>query len=424
MTAQGEGVTRVDGKVYFIDGALPGETVEFEVLRNRKNHGRGKILSFLEQPDDLGRVEADCEYFGVCGGCSLRHYEKSRQLDSKQRTLIEAFEHIGKVTPHSILPAISGNWLNYRRKARLGIRYVEKKGGALVGFREKNTSFITPLNQCLTLTSSLSALLPDLAKLINQLSIKTMMPQIEVAQGDNKISLIFRNLQALNDEDLCLVEQFSQQHGVQSYLQPKGLDSIYPLYPAQPEPLYYELAQYKLRFYFSATDFIQVNAQANQLLLSQAMTLLEPRSDEKILDLYCGLGNFSLPIAQHCAQVMAVEGDQRLVEKANVNAKYNNIENVNFQKQDLSDEAGDYSWLDQSFDKVLLDPARSGAKLMTHKIAKRDIPRIVYVSCNPATLARDADVLVNTYGYKLTSAGIINMFPHTAHVESIALFEH
>ena len=423
VTLQGEGVTRVDGKVYFVDGALPGEQVEFEVGKNRKRHGSGKLLNILNSSAASGRIEPDCQYSGVCGGCSLRHYQRDLQLKSKQQALIDAFAHIGGVKAHTILPAISGDWLHYRRKARLGIRYVEKKGGALVGFREKNTSYITPLNQCLTLTKPLSGLLQPLTALVNSLTVKKQLPQIEVAQGDNQINLVFRHLESLSDTDLIAIKKFAIEFNLQTYLQPKGLDSIHPCYPADPQALFYNLDDYNLRFYFSATDFIQVNAQANQLLLKKAVELLDPQPNDTVLDLYCGLGNFSLPIAQRCKHVFAVEGDLRLVDKANLNASYNQINNIEFQMQDLSDETADFNWLNAGFDKVLLDPARSGAALMCEKLAAQNIPRIVYVSCNPATLARDAGCLVNSHGYTLSQAGIINMFPHTAHIESIALFE-
>lgn len=423
VNLRGEGVTRVDGKVYFIDGTLPGELIEFEVTRQRKRHGTGKLLRIVHSDAASGRVEPDCRYSGICGGCSLRHYQREMQLKSKQQALIDALLHIGKVKPETIMPPISGEWLHYRRKARLGVRHVEKKGGALVGFREKNSGYITALDQCLTLTEPISNLLPPLKALVNQLSVKHDLPQIEVAQGDNQISLVFRHLIPPSIGDLDAIMRFSMDFDVQSYLQPKGIDSIRPCYPKEPQALYYTLDQYKLRIYFSVTDFVQVNAQANQMLLSKAIELLDPKSDEIILDLYCGLGNFSLPVAKRCEQVFAVEGDLRMVEKARFNAQYNQIENIEFLMQDLSDPSGGFTWLNRGIDKVLLDPARAGAALMCEKIGRLKVPTIVYASCNPATLARDADILVNTCGYRLTRAGIVNMFPHTAHVESIALFE-
>ncbi len=423
LTLEAQGVTRVDGKVYFVDGALPGETVEFEVKRSRRKHSHAKLLEIIERDDSNGRVEADCEYFGVCGGCSFRHYEQTRQLEVKQQALLDAFERIGKVLPEQVIKPITGDWLHYRRKARLGIRFVEKKGGALVGFREKNSSFITPLDQCLTLTKPLSALLPALASLVNQLSIKQKLPQIEIAQGDNQISLVFRHLEPLNQNDLDLMINFSMANNVQSYLQPKGLDSIHPLYPQSPEELFYELADCAVKFNFAATDFIQVNSQANQLLVNQAIEFLDLQHNDQVLDLYCGLGNFSLPIAQKCKSVLGVEGDKRLVDKAIANAKINNLDNVSFQQQDLSDQSVGFFWLNEKYNKVLLDPARSGAALICEQFTNYQPEKIVYVSCNPTTLARDANVLVNLAGYKLNQAGIINMFPHTAHIESIAVFE-
>ncbi len=423
LTLEGEGVTRVDGKVYFVNGGLPGENVEFEVKRNRRKHGHAKLRKIIEAANDSGRVESDCEYFGVCGGCSMRHYQQDRQLEAKQRALLDAFERIGKVAPENVMPPLSGEWLHYRRKARLGIRYVEKKGGALVGFREKNNSFITALDKCLTLTKPISDLLPDLTQLVNKLSVKQKLPQIEVAQGDNQISLVFRHLEPLTDADQSLLLEFSKVNQIQSYLQPKGLDSIRPLYPQQPEELFYELEKFGLKFYFAPTDFIQVNAQANQLLINKTIELLDISSSDKILDLYCGLGNFSLPIVQQCDYVLGVEGDRHLVEKARRNAEANNLSNIDFDLKDLSDEGADFTWLNRKFSKVLLDPARSGAVLICQKLTKLKPAKIVYVSCNPATLARDAELLVHHGGYKLRQAGIVNMFPHTAHIESIAVFE-
>jgi len=423
LTLEGEGVTRVDGKVYFVNGGLPGENVEFEVRRNRRKHGHATLTRIITAAKESGRVESDCHYFGVCGGCSMRHFEKDRQLEAKQQALLDAFERIGKVVVENVMLPLCADWLHYRRKARLGIRYVEKKGGALVGFREKNNSFITPLDQCLTLTIPISNLLPELTRLVNNLSVKRNLPQIEVAHGDNKISLIFRHLEPLTDTDLHLITQFSKTNDIQSYLQSKGLDSIKPLYPEQPEELYYELEQFNLKYYFAPTDFIQVNAQANQLLINKAMELLNIQANDKILDLYCGLGNFTLPIAQQCDHVLGVEGDQRLIEKARHNAVFNNLDNCYFEHQDLADEGGNFSWLNSEFNKVLLDPARSGALLMCEQLAKLKPSKIIYVSCNPATLARDAEILVHQGGYRLSHAGIVNMFPHTAHIESIAVFE-
>lgn len=423
VTLKGEGVARVEGKVYFIDGALPGEQVEFEVRKSRKRHAIGRLVRVAETDAGSGRVEPDCRYSGVCGGCSLRHYQRNLQLDSKQQSLIDALSHIGNVTPLEMMPAIAGDWIHYRRKARLGIRYVDKKGGALVGFREKNSHYITPLERCLTLTEPLSDLLVPLTALLNRLSIKRELPQIEVAEGENHISLVFRHLAPMSEKDIAQVKQFAIDHKVQTYLQPGGLDSIRPCYPADPQILYYSLNEYGLRIYFSATDFVQVNAQANQMLLKKAMELLNPRPGETILDLYCGLGNFSLPIARHCKQVFAVEGDASMVGRANFNARHNQVDNIEFQTQDLSDDNAEFGWLNRGYDKVLLDPARSGAAVMCEKLAAVKIPEMVYISCNPATLARDAGLLVNTHGYTLTHAGIINMFPYTAHVESIAVFK-
>ncbi len=423
LTLEGHGVTRVEGKVYFVDGALPGETVEFEVKRSRRKHGHAKLTQIIEANSDNGRVEPDCEYFGVCGGCSFRHYEPIRQLEAKQQALLDALERIGRVTPNQIIEPATADWLHYRRKARLGIRFVEKKGGALVGFREKGSSFITPLNQCFTLTKPLSDLLPGLAKLVNSLTIRQKLPQIEVAQGDNQISLVFRHLQALSQKDLDLIESFAKVNQIQAFLQPKGLDSIHPLYPKVPEELYYKLDDFDLRFYFAPTDFIQVNSKANQLLINMALDFLNLQADDRVLDLYCGLGNFSLPLAQKCKHVLGVEGDKRLVDKAIANADKNHLDNVTFQQQDLSDQQADFSWLSDQYNKVLLDPARSGAALVCQQFVNYKPEKIVYVSCNPTTLARDANVLTNLASYQLTHAGIINMFPHTAHIESIAVFE-
>jgi len=411
---------RDDGRVVFIDQALPGERVRYRPGRKRRKVLTGTLEEILE-PSPL-RVDPPCAYFGTCGGCALQHLDQRGQLEHKHRQLTDNLERVGKVSPEEYLAPVSAEPWHYRRKARLGIRYVPKKGGVLVGFRERHKSYITSLDACLVLDQRLSALLPGLHELVAGLSCYDRIPQIEVAAADHAAALVFRHLEPLTDDDLERLRAFAEANGVRVLLQPGGLDSIHALWPEQAEALYYEIDG-DIRIEFEPTDFIQVNGEQNRRLVERALSLLEPRSGDQVLDLFCGVGNFTLPVARRVDAVTGVEGEPRLVQRAGGNAALNGLDNAAFRTADLYDEELSGAWIDPGFNKILLDPPRSGAMSVMKRVPDIDPERIVYISCNPATLARDAELLVRKHGYHLRRAGIFDMFPHTAHVESIALFE-
>lgn len=419
---EGHGVAHIHGKAVFIDGALPGETVVFRYHNKKKTHDTGRMVEVLRASPD--RVTPRCAHYGVCGGCSLQHLRPAAQLPAKQRVLHDALERIGKVRPDAWLAPLEGQPWGYRRRARLGVKWVEKKGGVLVGFREKRSAFITPLTFCEVLDVGVAQRLPDLKTLIEGLSCPDRLPQIEVAVGDNAIALVFRHLTPLTPDDLAALTTFGQGHGIQIWLQPEGADSVVPLWPEQPEALVYRLPDEGVEFEFAVTDFIQVNADLNRRMVRQALTLLDPQSTDYVLDLFCGLGNFSLPLARRALAVVGIEGDAGLIGKARLNALRNKISNVEFTTANLYAETGPDPWGDAHYDQWLLDPPRTGAAEPIRRLSPGNLPaRILYVSCNPATLARDAQVLVHTKGYRLTHAGVMDMFPQTSHVEAMAVFD-
>jgi len=420
MTHEGRGIARIGGKTVFIDGALPGEQVEFVYTRSRRNYDEGRLLQVLAPSPS--RVEPACAHFGVCGGCRLQHVASDEQVRLKQQILLDDLAHIGRVKPESVLPPLTGPVWGYRNKARLGVRYVDKKEKVLVGFRERGSHFLAELQHCHILTPALGDRLPELGELVRQLSCYRRMPQIEVAAGDDQLALVFRNLEPLTDADIQLLIDYGKAHGFVIYHQPKGPDSVTLLYPEQAT-LHYTLPEFDVRLEFLPTDFTQVNSAINRHMISHALQLLDVGPADRVLELFCGLGNFSLPLARRSREVVAIEGEMDLIRRARANAGLNGIGNVTFHVANLFEETTAEPWLKgQSYDKVLLDPPRSGAAEMVPQLAASGAVRIVYVSCNPATLARDAGELVNRYGYRLVKAGIMDMFPHTAHVESIALF--
>ena len=420
LSHDGRGVAHLDGKTIFIDGALPGEEIGFLYTSQRRKFDEGRAVEIKKPSPD--RVEPKCEHYGVCGGCSLQHMSPEAQIQSKQQVMLDNLARIGKVTPQSILPPLTDNPWGYRRRARLGVKHVFKKGKVLVGFREKRAPYVAELNSCHVLLPSVGEKLTDMANLIEGLSIHDKIPQIEVAVGDDKAALVFRHLEPLTDEDNDKLIAFGEQHNFMIYLQPQGPDSITLLYP-EGQTLTYQLPDYEVDYVFEPSDFVQVNANLNRKMVNHALALLQPEAGDEILDLFCGLGNFTLPIARTADKVTGVEGDKLLVERANTNAKRNNIDNVEFHYADLTQDLDTMPWLKRKWDKILIDPPRTGALEVIEHLPKTSPKRIVYVSCNPATLARDADELVNKHGYKLVSVGVMDMFPHTAHVEAIALFE-
>ncbi|MGQ3890604.1 23S rRNA (uracil(1939)-C(5))-methyltransferase RlmD [Legionella sp. CNM-4043-24] len=423
ISHDGRGIARIDGKATFIQGALPGETVTFKYIRVKKDYDEGVTLS-VETPAS-NRVEPRCPHYHMCGGCSLQHLDENTQIHVKQSLLLDLLSRIGRVEPEQILePLISDVW-HYRNKARLSVRYVEKKQSTLVGFREKNNPrYITEITQCPVLNAKIDAQIMTLRALIDSLETPADIAQIEVAAGDDDVALMFRNMNPLTEKDEAALRRFGQATGFTLYLQPGGTDSVTLFYPEDAEPwLHYELPDEGVRFRFHPTDFTQVNAGLNRAMVARAMNLMDLQPDDVVLDLFCGLGNFSLPLARRCARVIGIEGSDTMVERASMNASLNGISNTQFYCADLDRPDALAAFAIQGVNKLLIDPPRSGALEIVRQIDKLKVERIVYVSCNPATLARDSDILVNQHGYRLISAGVMDMFPHTAHVESIALFE-
>jgi len=419
LSHDGRGVARVNDKVTFIHGALPGERVRFRYTAVRRNRDEGEVVEVLESSPQ--RVEPRCPHFGLCGGCSLQHLDPAAQIEYKQQTLLEAFTHLGKVEPEEILPPLvnPSPW-GYRRKARLGVKHVPKKGRVLVGFRERGSNFIATLEQCEVLHPKVGHALLDLSALIGSLSIPHRIAQIEVAMDDERCVLILRNLEPLTEEDHEKLRRFGREHDFIFYLQPGGPETVTSL--DEPADLHYRLPDFGLEIHFEPSDFTQVNTGINRQMVARAVELLETGPEERVLDLFCGVGNFTLPLATRAGEVTGVEGDAGLVARARANAERNVLENVRFHVANLYEPLDHEPWLKEQFHKALLDPPRSGALEVLEHLPRMGVERIVYVSCYPGTLARDAGELVHRHGYRLVSAGVMDMFPHTAHVESIALF--
>jgi len=419
---EGRGVARHEGKVVFVEGALPGERVTVSIYKKTPAYEQGFAQTIIH--DSPSRTKPNCEYFGLCGGCALQHIEPRTQVAAKQRVLEDHLKHIGQVSPERILPAIYGPTWGYRHRARFTVRHVAKKGGVLVGFHEKRSRYVADMHSCRVLPQRISDLIDPLRELIVQLSIAQRLPQIEIALTEIADVFVFRILDALTAQDEVLMKTFADQHRLVVYLQPEGPDSTYLLHPVDATALYYALPEFDVQIHFRPTDFTQVNHAINTVLVRRALRLLDPQPGERIADLFCGLGNFTLPIARSGASVLGIEGSAGLIARATDNAMRNILSsNVQFMTMDLFKiDAIQWAALGD-FDKLLIDPPRDGALELIRLIGSNGPRRIVYVSCNPATLARDADLLVNTHGYRLLSAGVVNMFPHTAHVESIACFE-
>jgi len=419
LTDDGCGVVRVDNKVVFVAGALPGEEIVFRLKKRRRHYDQGILVEILKP--SAQRVRPPCEYFGVCGGCGLQHMAPAAQVEAKEQILREQFNKFGRCKPENWLPPLTGDSLHYRRKARLGVKHVFKKGTVLVGFRERGSSFIADIHSCQTLDQRFSSLLPELRTLVMSLSCHQQLPQIEVAAGDDQIALVFRHLVALTAEDRQRLSDFGQRHQAQIHTQSKGPDTVTALWPSQPQALSYHLPEFDLEMRFRTTDFIQVNADMNRRMVSLAVELMQLQPGDRVLDLFCGLGNFTLPLARKAARVIGVEAGPGLLEQARGNAIHNGLDNVEFRQADLyADDTTDWRYIE--FNKLLLDPPRDGAFQVVKTLPKNKPELIVYVSCNPVTLARDTDHLVNKEGYRLLQAGVMDMFPHTNHVESIALF--
>jgi 23S rRNA (uracil1939-C5)-methyltransferase len=420
---EARGVARSENKVIFVQDALPRETVEIAIKRRKPSFDTA-VSTAVKNPSS-SRVIPRCPSFGICGGCSFQHIDMRTQLAIKQRVLEDAFARLGKVSPERILSPISGPSLGYRTRARLSSRFVIKKDKSLVGFREKGKGYVVDMISCDILPPRISRLLPELRVLIGSLTIKKNVPQIEVACSETSDILAFRILEDLTQLDAKCLFEFGRKQGVCIYTQRGGPQTLKQIYPDVESRLTYQIPDFNLEFEFGLSEFTQVNTEVNGVLVRRAMSLLQPKTGERIADLFCGLGNFSLAIAKHGSVVIGVEGSQDLIRRAYQNAKSNDLlQSCEFRVGDLFEEScPSYERLGP-LDKLLIDPPRDGAFELVKTIPGDGGPKsIVYVSCNPATLARDAGILVREKGYRLTSASIVNMFPHTSHVESIASFE-
>lgn len=425
---EGKGVARLDGKTIFIEGALPGEKVEIEIYRQKPSFALARVVNIITSSPD--RVMPQCPNFGRCGGCSMQHLEFSAQVVSKQKVLVDNLKHIGNCESENILQPILGTPWNYRHRARMSARFVRKKDSALLGFREKGSSYVADMSECHVLPKHISNLIPHMRELLFSLSIRESIPQIEVAVGDTLSVFVFRIMTELNDADQNKIKQFVDSHNTKEYplqiwLQPKGVDSCYPFYPLEVPQLSYSLSQFDIIMPYYPTEFTQVNPRINEQMVAHAIGLLDPQDNEIIFDFFCGIGNFTLPIATLAKNIIGFEGSEQLVKRATENALHNKLSHkAHYHVANLF--TVDSEWLKQHgvATKWLIDPPRDGAFELIKSITPENAPRkIVYVSCNPATLARDSDLLVNTLNYRLTNAGVINMFPHTSHIESIAVFE-
>ncbi len=420
LAHDGRGVARIEDKVTFIQGGLDGEQLRFRYIARKRHYDEGVAVEVLEGSPD--RVEPRCPHYAICGGCSLQHMHPDAQIEAKQAVLLENLEQLGRVQPESILPPLRNDlpW-GYRRKARLGVKWVAKKDKVLVGFRERGSSKVADLSECHVLHPRVGSILPQLSALIGSWSVRDRVPQIEMAMDDERCVLIFRNLEPLSDSDIASLREFGQAHEIVPYLQSGGPDTVQPLDPPGVA-LQYRIPSESLSLGFDPGDFTQVNSEMNRRMIERAVSMLEPHGSDRILDLFCGVGNFTLPLARHAGQVSGVEGDEGLVLRARSNAARNELHNVDFFTANLYEELQPAVWLDRRFDKALLDPPRSGAQQVLPLLPRLGVETILYISCYPGTLARDAGELVNEHGFRLISSGVMDMFPHTGHVESIALF--
>lgn len=422
---EGRGVAHVDGKAVFIEGALPRELVQYQPSRKKKNFETAKLLKILRSSNE--RISAKCNFYEICGGCAMQHVDPSMQVAAKQRVLEDNFNRIGKVTPERILPPIYAAQWEYRHRARLSVNYVEKKGGVLVGFREKKSSYVADMHSCEVLAGGIGRMIDPLRKVMSTLDIRNRIPQIEVAVGERVSALVLRLLEPLTEADEAKLKVFADEHKIQWWVQVKGPETAVPWYPLDAPSLTYLLPEFSLELNFRPTEFTQVNHEVNRLMVKRAMDLLDPQPEEFIADLFCGLGNFSLPIARLGANVIGVEGSESLVQRAADNATRNGLGHAaRFFAADLYADQESAMKKIPPVTKMLIDPPRDGALEVCRLLGpdlRPELKRIVYVACSPGTLARDAGTLVNEQGFTLKAAGVVNMFPHTAHVESIAIFE-
>lgn len=419
LAHDGRGVAHVDGKTVFISGALIGEDVEFKYSKKKKDYAEGQVTQVFKAA--VERVEPGCQHYSVCGGCSFQHMAPEQQILAKQTILLEQFKSIAKLEDVELWPALTGPHWGYRHRARLGVKDVPKKGRVLVGFREKASPYLAEIEQCEVLHPAVGKRLMALSDLVGELSIKDKIPQIEVSICDNRTALVFRILEPLSDIDLSVLQAFELSADVDIYSQSKGPDTIAPISGAKA-PLSYQLPN-NVTLYFEPSDFVQVNVDINRSMIHRALETLNLNENDQVLDLFCGLGNFTLPMARVAGHVTGVEGSDELIARAKMNADKNDLSNVDFYTANLMGDITGQAWAKKSYNKVLIDPPRLGAKEVLPWLKKWNTKQVLYISCNPSTLARDAAILVNDLGYSLKKAGVMDMFPHTSHVESIALFE-
>lgn len=418
LSHDGRGVLRHEGKTVFVPDVLPGENITYRAMRRKRSFDEGELLELHTRHPD--RVEPRCAHFGTCGGCVLQHLAPQRQLELKQKHLADVFSRIGEVTPRQWLQPLTGPHWGYRRRARLAVKYVHKKERVLVGFRERGKPYVADIQSCEVLDPRVGTRLEELAGLIAGMDARESIPQIEVAMGDSHVCLVFRHLQDLSVADVAALRDYGRETGLWIYLQSGGLDTVRPL-EADAPVLRYALPEYDVDLEFTPIDFVQVNAELNQRMIAHALELLDLQAGDRVLELFAGLGNFTLPMARRGAQVVAVEGDAGLVERGRDNAQRQGLD-AEYHVADLFQPQQGAPWVQAGFDKVLLDPPRAGAEEILPLVLSKKPQRIVYVSCHPASLARDAGIIVNG-GYRCAAAGVMDMFPHTGHVESIALFE-
>lgn len=424
LSHDGRGIARVNGKVMFVNGALPGERVVVKHTGGNKNFEEGMTVEVLEASKD--RVDAKCQFYDVCNGCTMMHLAPEKQIEFKQNTLKQNLLKMAKLQPESWLQPLTDESWHYRRRARLSVRWVIAKDKVLVGFREKGGRYVADMDTCEILKQPLNTLLTPLAEMIAQLRIKQHIAQIEASVADEDVALIIRHLKPISPTDEEVLLNFAEQNHVRIYSQSKGPKTIFEMtredVSEDLKPLFFDMPQYNIRMEFLPSDFIQVNAKMNEKMIAQAMELLDITADDIILDLFCGLGNFTLPLATKVKTVVGIEGEKTLVQRAQHNAQLNKLDNIDFQVADLTKNHQDSDWFKLDYNKVLIDPPRSGAWEILSLIAQTKADTLLYVSCHPASLARDTDRLVNELGFKLVKAGVMDMFPHTSHVESMALF--
>lgn len=417
MSHEGRGISHVKGKTVFVFGALVDEEVKIQIVKSNKKFDEAKVVAVIKP--SATRIKAKCDYFGVCGGCSMQHLSNADQLDLKQSAVLEMARHAALGNFEVIPPLLGGSW-QYRQKARLGVKFVIKKDKVLVGFREKDSSFLMDMDHCEILHSKVASHILALKNLIETLDAKSTIPQIEVAADDSHVTLVFRHLEDLSEQDKNRLTRFAQATDFHLQLQPQGPDSIVNLFPAKQQ-LLLKLDK-DISIEFKATDFTQVNADMNRAMIQQALSFMDLKTDEKVLDLFCGLGNFSLPMAKRCAHLTGIEGSHIMAKRAEENALKLGFNNCLFYAADLTQPPDNAPWSKQTYDKILLDPPRTGAMELIKNIDRFKAKRIVYISCRATTLIRDAAILVRK-GYKLRHLGVMDMFPQTAHVESMAVFE-